>query len=152
MIFLCLLFGCAGTRTTFLTDHRYTRLHPGDPVAVYLETIDHPYKEIAFIDSEAYANIDDEIKMKQLEQLRSRARSLGANVIQEVRILPRNIRGYTIDEAVPFASWKQGAYQVFFMRGKAVRAAGGGIGGGGTTPEPEGWVVDRLPLPARLAE
>jgi hypothetical protein len=150
MLVLLLSAGCAGPRTTVLTDHHYSRLHQGEPVTVYLEKIDSPYEEIAFIESEAYPYIDDDVKLRQLDQLRDVARSLGANVIQEVRILPRNINGYIIDEAVPFTSWKQGECQLYFMRGKAVRVA-----------EPDDlsristsrvWATDHLPIPGKIED
>jgi hypothetical protein len=145
-----LLCGCAGPRMMRMEGADYKPLDSRAPVDVYVGQLDPPYAEIAVIDSEAFAFIDDAAKQRQIEELQARARQLGANALQDVRILGKDVRGFTTDEQTPFTSWKQGEYTLYFMRAMAVRV-----------PEREpasihqlnpigGWVVDRYAPPPRL--
>ncbi len=79
-----------------------------------------PYREVAVIESTAFPYDDDETRLKQIEELKRKARRLGADAVQEMRILTKDIKGFTVDERTPFPSWRQGDYELFFMRGKAI--------------------------------
>ncbi|HOE94946.1 MAG TPA: hypothetical protein PK847_00030 [Candidatus Sumerlaeota bacterium] len=147
-----ILAGCAGPRMKRLSDERYPPEHPDTEIGVYIGELDRELDEIAIIESDAYAFVDDEIKRRQIEQLQAKARKLGANAVQDVRILAKVIKGFIADEAVPFTAWKQGEYELFFMRGVAVRAADVEPADFAELNPRGGWVVDALPVPPRLDE
>jgi hypothetical protein len=116
-------------------------------IDAYMDKVNPPYIEVAVIESDAFAFVDDGIKLKQLEQLKKKARQLGANTVQEVHMLAKHVQGYTIDERVPFSALQQGKYELYFLRAQAVK-----------TPEPApasleaarpkgGWVIERFAPP-----
>ncbi|MCL5271315.1 MAG: hypothetical protein M1457_12375 [bacterium] len=147
---MLIVAGCGGARMKHLSDQQYARLAADDKVDVYVGSLDLPSQPVAVIESDAYAYVDDAVRQRQIDQLKSRARALGANTIQDVRILAKHVRGYTADERVPFAAWKQGQYELYFMRGTACRVAE-------VEPrrfddlEPKGgWMVDKLTPPQKL--
>jgi len=159
------LTACAGPRMKRLTDNRFPPLPAEEPVDVYVNALEPPLTEIAIIDSRSYAYVDDEVKLKQLEELRAKARRLGANTIQDVRILAKVARGMVLDERTPFTSWKQGVYEMFFMRGTAVltpeaepasfdelRPRGGWVVERHETPPPLEAALDMIPMPALRSE
>lgn len=115
------LQGCAtGPRMLSLSDQTYPPRPSIYPIEIFAGRVQRPHFEIAIIESQAY-DIDDEITREaQLEQLRVKARQLGADAVDELRILAKEVDGYTIDERAPAPAFKQGEYPLFFMRGRAV--------------------------------
>lgn len=115
------VLACAGPRMERLTTERFKPLPPNAEVEVYIGRLEGPYQEIAIIESSGSPYVDDNVKKRQVRQLQAKARRLGANGVQDLRILTKRIKGFVIDERVPFASWKQGKYEEYFMRGEAIR-------------------------------
>ncbi len=99
------------------TYERRPRNYPIDP---YVGKLSQPHREIAVIESTAYPSDDKDTRNKQLEEMKEKARGLGADAIDDLRVLTKKIKGYTLDERTPFISWKQGNYELFFLRGTAV--------------------------------
>ena len=118
-------------------------------VDIYVGPIDQPNEPIAIIESKSYSFMDESVKRRQIDQLRSKARALGADMIEQVRLLPKYRYGYVTDERVPFQAWKQGRVKKYFMRGVAVRTHGSDRERIRRAP-PEGWLVDRLESPEKL--
>lgn len=145
-----LMAGCTGPSMKRLSDQRLSRLDPSERVGVYIGKVDVPYEPVALIDSDAFSAVDDEVKSRQLDQLRARARSLGANAVQDVRILPKKVRGFSVDERTPFESWKQGEYDLYFMRGMAIRLNEEEPSNLKEIEPASGWLADNLPVPPRL--
>jgi hypothetical protein len=114
---------CAGPRTKWLTEEHPAPLPPGTHVDVYVGTLSPPFQPIAIIETDAVAEETDATRDAQLEELRNKARRVGANAIQNVEILKKRIKGMTPDEKVPFKAWKQGQYNLIFMRGMAIKIA-----------------------------
>lgn len=115
------LGACAtGPRTKRLTKQQFTPRPSIYPIEMFAGRVVRPYTEIALIESQSY-DIDDEITREaQLEQLKVKARELGADAVDNLRILAKQVRGYTIDERAPAPAFKQGQYPLFFMRGRAI--------------------------------
>jgi hypothetical protein len=147
---LALSAACEGARMKMLTEERLTALPDDARVDVYVGKIQVPYKEVALLDSEAYSYVDDGIKKEQIEQLQRKARKLGANVIQDVHILTKKAHGYTVDERVPFISWQQGQFDLYFIRAMAVKMADSEPASLDELKPANGWAVDRYPAPPRL--
>lgn len=112
---------CAtGPRTHRLADHRYPARPSIYPIEIFAGRVQRPHVEIAVIESQAY-DIDDEITREaQLEQMREKARAMGADAVDSLRILAKRVHGYTIDERAPAPTFKQGETPLFFMRGRAI--------------------------------
>ena len=145
-----LVAACGGPRMLRIAEEPLAPLPPETPVAIYVGEVEPVVREVAIIESDRAVYEDEATRLKQIEQLRAKARALGANAIQEVEILPVQVRGFTPDERTPFKSWKQGEYSLFFMRGKAIVVE---------EQEPVvledvepagGWLVETLAPPAKI--
>jgi hypothetical protein len=148
---LAAMTGCGGPRMKMISDQHFKRLAADERVDVYVGKIEPPFTEIAIIDSQAFPYVDDAIKLRMIDDLKRRARRLGANTLDDVRILAKDINGFTVDERVPFTAWKQGAYSLYFMRATALRASRTEpVNLADATPD-GGWVVDGLPPASRMA-
>ncbi len=91
------------------------------PIDLYVGTVSQHHIEVAIIQSRSYASKDENTKARQLEELKRLARKLGADAVQEIRLLTKRAQGYVIDDRVPFPAWKQGKYNLYFLRGTAIR-------------------------------
>ena len=91
------------------------------PIDLYVGTVSQHHIEVAIIQSRSYASKDENTKARQLEELKRLARKLGADAVQEIRLLTKRAQGYAIDDRVPFPAWKQGKYNLYFLRGTAIR-------------------------------
>lgn len=140
--------GCTGPRTKRLSKASYEKIPADQDIEIYVD--DAGGEKLAIVESDAFAYVDDEIKRKQLDQITGKARSLGGNAVERVRILTKQVQGYTPDERVPFTAWKQGRYELYFMRADVTRRQ---------PYEPEtidearpkgGWVVETLDKPYPL--
>jgi hypothetical protein len=113
--------GCStGPRMVWLTSERYPPRPSIYPIEVFAGRVQRPHREIALIESVAYDIDDVYTREAQLEQLQEKARELGADAVDNVRILAKLVKGYTIDERAPAPAVKQGQYPLFFMRGRAI--------------------------------
>lgn len=140
---LAVAAGCGGPRERIISDRAYKARPARYPIETYVGAVQQSHREIALIDSTAYSTIDESTKSKQLEELKRRARELGADAIDEIHQLTKDIKGYTIDERTPFPAWRQGDYPLFFLRGRAIIYDSGLPGavarGEGFTAGPEGY-------------
>lgn len=114
------LSACSGPRMKSLTTADYDRRPSIYPIEVFTNEVSQPYREIAIIETSAYADDTDESRILQLEELRKKARTLGADAVQDVRVLTKRVKGFTADERTPFPSVRQGEYPTYFMRGTAI--------------------------------
>lgn len=109
-----------GPREHRLTDQSFPPRPSIYPIETFAGRVQRPHVAIAIIESQAY-DIDDVITREaQLEQLKERARELGADAVDGLRILAKQVHGYTVDERAPAPAVKQGEYPLFFMRGRAL--------------------------------
>lgn len=109
-----------GPRMKRLTEDRFPPRPSIYPIETFAGRVQRPHIEIAIIESQAY-DIDDVLTREaQLEQLKERARELGADAVDGLRILAKEVDGWTIDERAPAPAIKQGEYPLFFMRGRAL--------------------------------
>jgi hypothetical protein len=118
---LILLFSCSAYTVHRLDSTKYKPRQRDAEITIYAGKVDRPHVKIAIIDSETFPDKSDATKLKQLEQLKTAARKLGADAVEDVRLLAQKVRGYVVDERVPFPAWKQGEYELYFLRGVAVR-------------------------------
>jgi hypothetical protein len=113
--------GCStGPRMKWLTEERYPPRPSIYPIEIFAGQVQRPHREIALIESRAYDIDDVYTREAQLEQLQEKARELGADAVDNLRILAKRVHGYTIDERAPAPAFKQGEYPLFFMRGRAI--------------------------------
>ncbi len=145
-----LVVGCGGPRLRWLTEQRPAPLPDHIPVEVYVGSIQPAPDRIAIIETSATPHADETSRRAQLEELKQRARRVGANAIEDVRILTKEIQGFTLDERTPFFSWRQGRYPLYFMRGTAIVIEELEPADLDDLSPPEGWMVDRQPVPPRL--
>ena len=145
------LVACAlGPRGKRLSDRKFRPLEAEATVDVYIGQVAVPHEEIAIIETDASPYVDDAVRQRQLDQLREKARRLGANAIQSVRILAKHVRGYTPDERVPFTAWEQGQYELYFMRAVAVHMAEIEPSTLAEVAPRTGWLVQGMTPPPRL--
>lgn len=150
VLMVLVVASCAGPRTKWLIPEHPAPLPPNAHVDVYVGTIEPPFQSIAIVETDAVAVETDQARDAQLEELRKKARAVGANAIQNVEILKKRIKGMTPDEKVPFKAWKQGRYNLFFMRGTAIKVADRPARTLNDVEPNEGWAVSKLPIPPLL--
>jgi hypothetical protein len=121
LLILSLLFSCSAYTIHRLDGTKYKPKPRNADITIYAGKIDRPHVKIAIIDSETFPDKSDATKLKQLEQLKMAARKLGADAVEDVRLLTQKARGYVVDERVPLPAWKQGEYELYFLRGVAIR-------------------------------
>ncbi|HUT22763.1 MAG TPA: hypothetical protein VM492_00305 [Sumerlaeia bacterium] len=127
---------CAGPRVRRLTDFEYMPKAPDAAIDLFIGKLTRPYEPIAIADSERYALQDYEKKTRteaaqaqntiqkerMLADLEKRARRLGGDAVQDVRLLRVKIRGVVRDPRVPVpGAWTQGYAYRYFLRGEVVR-------------------------------
>lgn len=144
------LHGCAGPQVKMLTDNRYEPRPESFEVDLYQGGVQTPHQEIAKLDSLAVDELTTAAREVLVEDLRKRARKLGADAVTDVVLLTGSIRGWVRDPQTPFRSYKQGWGDRYFLRGTAVRfkpvlmeAGEGAVLGDpfvfGEGERPEGW-------------
>ncbi len=117
---LLALVGCAGARVQRLTDEKYPPRPKDATIRLYINKVQQPHREIAFIDSHAVAERTDADREKQLLEIRDAARKLGADAVHDIRPLTLRVQGFMPDKQVPFKAFKQGRQKLYFMRGIAI--------------------------------
>lgn len=118
------LLACLACHTPSLKRLTTTHFPPkpkSAPIDLYVGTVSRHHIEVAIIQSRSYSSKDEKTKAGQLEELKRLARKLGADAVQEIRLLTKRAQGYVIDDRVPFPAWKQGKYNLYFLRGTAIR-------------------------------
>lgn len=115
------LAGCASPHAHRLTDFKYPPKPKKAEMEAFFGEVSRPYEKVAIIQSSPSDKRDSQTKAKQLDELRHIARRLGADAIQQVRLLSSSGNGLVSDPAPPFPSIKQGRYEAFFLRGEAIK-------------------------------
>lgn len=138
------LTACGGPRSKILDESKYRPRPRTYPIDIYVGKVLESHREIAIIDSTGYPTDNEASRKKEIEELKRKARAMGGDAIHDVRLLTKEIKGYTIDERVPFPSWKQGDYPLYFMRGVVIAYESGMPGavasGKGFTDSPTGYI------------
>lgn len=122
--FVLLLTACSGPKTLMLDDRDYPRRPSNYWIDAWFGgVVMQPHRKIAVIESSARPSNDDDTLWEMLEELRARARRLGADAItidEDHGLLEKRIKGFTMDERTPFLSWRQGEYPLYFLRATAI--------------------------------
>ncbi len=113
--------GCSNTRVHPITDQEFQPARNVEQVKMYLGVVDRPHVQLAFVNSFPDSDKTVAIKRDQLRDLQKRAADLGADAVMDVRLLTEKHRGMTVDPTVPFRAWKQGDFDLYFLRGVAIR-------------------------------
>lgn len=133
-----LLAACTTDRVFWLTEDRYPALPPNSEVRLFSAELNRPHVRIALVQSFADPRRSQEVRRRQIDDLRRRARSVGADAVMEIRLLRNRVRGPVTDEAVPFPAVRQGRYETFFLRGVAIRFTDPPTTGTLGAPPPDG--------------
>ncbi len=117
------MFGCTSHNVRRLTDFRYAPLPKDAPIEAFFDKAPRPCEPIAIIQTDPRAGRAESqgVKRQMLDELKQIARKLGADAIQDVRMLTSEGDGWVKDPATPFPSLKQGPYEISFLRGVAVK-------------------------------
>jgi len=115
------LAGCSATHVYRISQEKFSPKPSDAEIELYIGKVKRPHTEIAIIDSRSSASKDDAVKKLQLDDLKRVARSLGADAVHNIRLLKKEARGMVMDERVPFPAWKQGEYNLYFLRGEAIK-------------------------------
>lgn len=135
-----LLSGCSSTRVHRLVTETYPAKSPDYQVKLYINKVTRPHREIAFIDSRASTDRSETTQSEQLRQLQEKARALGADAVHDIRSMTHKARGVVVDERVPFQAYKQGRYELYFLRGIALVYL--------PEPEEDSPVSEPMPVPS----
>ncbi|MBN1475776.1 hypothetical protein JXA47_03385 [Candidatus Sumerlaeota bacterium] len=120
---LLLIAGCGlATRRVDvrLTEGIFPPRPPGAEVELWVGETDRPKIPIAVISSSRTAERSAEAREAQVEELRERARSLGAHAVENLRVETAEVNGFVADPRTPFTAFKQGEFDLHFVRGTAV--------------------------------
>ncbi len=93
---------------------------PGAEVELWMGDTSREKIPIAIISSSRTADRSRASREAQLEELRARARDLGAHAVENVRVETAQVSGIIADPRVPFTAFKQGDFELHFVRGTAV--------------------------------
>ncbi len=118
---LALLFSCKATNYHRLTDEKFPKKSKNQNIDLFMGKVGVPYKPVAVVQSKSYKDKSEATRKKQILEIEKAARNLGADAIHQVRILENEAYGYIRDYYVPFKSWKQGEYKLYFIRGEAIK-------------------------------
>lgn len=115
-----LLSGCSSVYVYRLTKDTYPPKASDEDVKLFMNKVQRPYKQIAFIDSQPLPDKTEAARNKQYIQIRAKARELGADAVHEIRFLDERVQGIVADQRVPLGAYKQGRYKLYFVRGTAI--------------------------------
>jgi uncharacterized protein YbjQ (UPF0145 family) len=121
LLMAVIVTSCATRRRHMLTDERYAPTPAAQEIKLYVNEVRRPHIRIAIVQSFSEPEPDAARKREMLEALTTEARKIGADAVMNVRQLKNQVRGAVVDEAVPFRSYRQGRYDMAFMRGTAIR-------------------------------
>ncbi|MCB2154107.1 hypothetical protein KQI84_04425 [bacterium] len=113
--------GCSSTKVYRLTEERFPATKNPDDVRLFLGQVQRPHIRIAYVNS--YLDREKTVltKRDQLQDLRRRAAKLGAEAVVNVQLLREKHEGFEMDPTVPFSALRQGQYNLYFLRGTAIR-------------------------------
>lgn len=115
------LAGCSSVRVTPMSQDKFPPPKPKDyEMRLFISKIQTPHREIAWIDSQPLLPDDPEAENRQLLQIQKKACRIGADAVHDMKLLEMRVRGFTVDERVPFRAYKQGRYTLRFWRGTAL--------------------------------
>ena len=120
-VVLVVAVSCGTQRRYILGDTRYPPKPSDAEIKLFVNEVRRPHVKVAIVQSFADTEPDAEKKREMLEALTREARRVGADAVMNVRQLRNKVRGAVVDEAVPFRAYKQGRYDMYFMRGTAIR-------------------------------
>jgi len=112
---------CGRTQVHSLTEQTFAPKSRPEDVRLFLGKLDRPSVAIAKIDSTLDQSDSVGAKRAMLADLRTRAAKLGADAVVDIRLLKEKRHGFMADPTVPFKAWQQGDYDLYFLRGTAVR-------------------------------
>jgi hypothetical protein len=122
LLTMALLCACGRPHVQRIGNAQFVPRTRTAPVEVLENTLNRAYEPVALVDSNQYRADDPTSKTAMTEDLRKRARKVGADAVHKVRILEVSKRGAVHDPLVPIpGAWVQGTYTEHFMRGEAVR-------------------------------
>jgi len=118
-----ILAGCQSSGIHRVDSDRVFHPVVADPseISVFLNNPSSNYTPVAFVDSFVHVRLTDEIKADQLRDLQVKARDVGADAVIQLEQLEEKREGMVADPTIPFHAWKQGDYELYFLRGLAVR-------------------------------
>jgi len=117
-----LALGCGTSpRMKLLTDKQYPPRPANQTIELYQRGVETPHEVIAIIDSRTVDQLTTDTRKRLVEDLRERARRLGADAVINISLLIIAERGWIVDPQTPFHSWRQGWTDLHFLRGQAIR-------------------------------
>lgn len=119
-ILVVLAVGC-GPRMKMLTDKHYEPRPASRQIEIYQGKVETPHDNIAIIDSRGFEELTSDTRKTMVDDLRERARRVGADAVTNVQMLIAPERGFVPDPQTPFKSVRQGWTDVHFLRGTAIR-------------------------------
>jgi hypothetical protein len=122
-ILLALLAGCglhARRVDVRLAEGNFPPRPATAEVELWVGETDLPKIPIAIISSSRTAERSAEAREAQVEELRQRARDLGAHAVENLRVETAEVNGIVADPRTPFTAFKQGEFDLHFVRGTAV--------------------------------
>jgi hypothetical protein len=99
----------------------YPRTPKDQDIRLFVNEVRRPHLKIAYVQSFSDVKTDEETKRRQLEALKSEARKVGADAVMTIRQMKGRVRGAVLDEMTPFTAYRQGRYEIHFMRGVAIK-------------------------------
>ena len=121
LLLVCALGGGCSRPRYMLTEEKYPETPQDQEIKLYVNEVQRPHVKIAIIQSKLDSKKDADTKRAQLEDLTEQARKLGADAVVDVRQMNNKMRGFVVDEAVPFRAYRQGSYKLYFLRGTAIK-------------------------------
>ncbi|MBN1517862.1 hypothetical protein JXA32_14955 [Candidatus Sumerlaeota bacterium] len=118
------LTGCARPGRALLTHKEYPSKSKSAPIDVYIGRYPGERIPLAVVNSVSLPEKDTIAKANMVENLRKQARKLGGDAVEDIRLLPREVRSYVTDENTPFRSWRQGTSYTYLLRGTVIRYDG----------------------------
>ena len=96
-IALIALYGIVGCKSPRIhredNKPRLARKSADAPIDAFVGKLSRPYEKIAVVDSERYKSNDKESKLRMIEDLKKRARQVGADAVQNLQVLNVQIQG-----------------------------------------------------------
>jgi len=122
--FICIIpfltLCCTTGNYKLITNEKIPPKAKNTQVELFVGKLERPHKAVAIIQSKSYDNKFEHTKVKQLEEIQKIASKLNLDAVHNIHLLENKMRGFVTDYQVPFKSWKQGKYTLYFLRGEGV--------------------------------